>query len=484
MQFRSKTIFTGVIWSLVDTIANFALKFFFALAITRMLSPRDYGLVAYTGLFLGIASWLSEGGFGLALIQKKDPVESDYSTGYFFNVIISILFCIAYFVMAPWLASYFGEPELENIMKVMSTTLVLNSLCYIHLIKLIKHIQFKQQALLNFFASVISGTIGLLMAYYGYGYWALIFQTLSGAILKMAGLWAVVRWRPVFVFSWGSFKEQFKFGSKVFFQGLFESIFREINSLVVGKSYHTSALGNYSRGQKFYDLFIIQTGTAFNKVLYPAMAKEADKAELQKKIYVKVYNLLFFIMAPLSVFLFLLAEPLIQVLLTQKWHDSVPYMQLFFIAGFIATLMSFNSSTMLSSNRPNIFLVMDIIHKSLMAIALFLTFKIGIKTIIVGWLVVNYVFYVIYEWMMFKLGYYEKGKYIKMLQVLLGLLPGIAFYYLLQNFVSDQLYTLLLNIIIQPVIYFSVMRLSGASVYKDFSLLIKPMLPAKIRFVI
>lgn len=369
-------------------------------------------------------------------------------------------------------------------MKVMSTTLVLNSLCYIHLIKLIKHIQFKQQALLNFFASVISGTIGLLMAYYGYGYWALIFQTLSGAILKMAGLWAVVRWRPVFVFSWGSFKEQFKFGSKVFFQGLFESIFREINSLVVGKSYHTSALGNYSRGQKFYDLFIIQTGTAFNKVLYPAMAKEADKAELQKKIYVKVYNLLFFIMAPLSVFLFLLAEPLIQVLLTQKWHDSVPYMQLFFIAGFIATLMSFNSSTMLSSNRPNIFLVMDIIHKSLMAIALFLTFKIGIKTIIVGWLVVNYVFYVIYEWMMFKLGYYEKGKYIKMLQVLLGLLPGIAFYYLLQNFVSDQLYTLLLNIIIQPVIYFSVMRLSGASVYKDFSLLIKPMLPAKIRFVI
>jgi teichuronic acid exporter len=484
VHFRNKLILKGVVWSLADTFANFALKFFFALAITRLLTPRDYGLIAYMGLFLGIAAWLAEGGFGNALIQKKDPDEIDFSTGYFFNVVVSIIFFLLYFFSAAFVAGYFGEPELKNIMRVMSINLVLDSLCYIHLLKLIKYIRFKEQAVLNFFVSIISGTAALIMAIRGYGYWALVFQTLIGTVLKMGGLWFIVKWKPVIQFSWHSFREQFKFGSKVFIQGLIESVFREINSLVIGKSYQTAALGNYSRGQKFYDLFIVQTGVAVNKVLYPAMAKETDETAVHKNIYSRIYNLLFFVMAPVSMLLFLVAEPLIHVLLTEKWLAAVPFMKLFFLGGFIMALLYFNSSTVLSSNRPKLFLKMDIVHKILMGVALAITFSISIQAIIIGWLIVYYGYYIFYECIMYRINYYEKGKYSKMLQVIVCLLPLVFFYFISRYFIPNNLMLLLINIFLQPVLYLAVMKGCKFSVYKEYSVVAKNLLPRQLRFFI
>lgn len=472
----------GVIWSLLDTFANFALKFFFALAITRILAPRDYGLIAYMGMFMGIASWLAEGGFGNALIQKKKADDIDYSTAFIFNVAISLFFFFLYFFSAPFISTYFGEPELKNIMRVTSVNLVFNSLCYIHLIKLIKHIQFKQQALLNFSVSVISGTVGLIMALHDYGYWALVYQTIIGSVLKMVGLWIIVRWKPVLKFSRYSFAEQFRFGSKVFMQGLFESIFREINSLVIGKSYQTAALGNYSRGQKFYELFIVQTATAFNKVLYPAMAKETEEEKNHKTMYARIYNLLFFIMAPLCLFLLLCSDSIVRVVLTEKWVGAIPIMQLYFTAGFVIVLVNFNSTTVLSANHPGLFLKMDIVHKILMVISLIVTFTIGIQAIIIGWLIANYLYFFISEWVMYQLSYYEKDKYVKILQVVLCLIPGVLCYLVTNYFITTPLLLLVANVIIQPVLYFTSMKISGFRIFREFTGIVSPMLPKRLQF--
>jgi O-antigen/teichoic acid export membrane protein len=269
---------------------------------------------------------------------------------------------------------------------------------------------------------------GLSLAITGYGYWALIIQTLGGSILTMLGIWYAVKWRPMMKFSVASFRGQFKFGYKVFVQGLLESIFREIHSTVIGKTYKTTSLGNYSRGQKFYDLLIVETGFAINQVLYPSMVKKTEEEGQHKDAYAKTYNILFFIAAPLSLFLFLLAKPIALVLLTDKWVGAVPFMKLYFLAGFIYMPVYFNSITVLSSNRPGLFLKMDIIRNVLMAVALALTYRYGIETIITGWLVVYYLFFIIYEVKMYQLRYFEGSKYIKMLQVLAGLLPMLLFY--------------------------------------------------------
>jgi teichuronic acid exporter len=481
---NNQKVFKGVVWSLLDTFAKFAIKFFFALAITKILTPRDYGLVAYMGIFLGIAQWLSGAGFGFSLIQKKDANEVDFSTAYFFNVSVCLFFFLLYFFSAPFIARFFGEPELVNIMRVISLNLILNSLCYVHQIKLIKAIEFRQQTFLNFSGSLASGIIGLSMAILGYGYWALIFQTLIGTIFNMLGLWFIVRWKPIFVFSVNSFLEQFKFGSKVFLQGLFESIFREIHSTVIGRTFHTTALGNYSRGQKFYELFIVETGLAINKVLYPTMVKKTDEQDKHKSAYAITYNILFFIVAPLSMFLILLSEPIIRVLLTDKWINALPFMQLYFIAGFIYILVYFNSITVLSANKPNLYLRMDIIRNVLMVIALAITFQISIQAIIIGWLLVFYFFYVVYEVKMYNLKYYDKGKYSKMMQVLICLLPAVLFYKVSVYFISIPIYQLLLNGLVQPILYLIAMRISGFRVYREFSVTIRPLLPQKLRFLL
>lgn len=484
MSATRKKVLRGVVWSLLDTFANFALKFFFALAITRILAPRDYGLIAYMGLFMGIASWLAEGGFGTALIQKSDANDQDFSTGYFFNVGVSFIFFIFYFLAAPTVAEYFGEPELKNIMRLTSFNLIINSLSYIHLIKLIKEIQFRNQAILNLITSGISGILALTLALMNYGYWALVIQTLVGGLLNTIGLWIIVKWRPVLTFSWTSFREQFRFGSKIFLQGLIESIFREIHALVIGKNYKTTSLGNYSRGQKFFDLFIVQTGTAINKVLYPALVKNSQREIDSTGIYLKIYNLLFFIIAPVSLFLIFLSEPLTLVLLTDKWLEAVPFMQLYFIGGFIYILIYFNSTTILSANKPKLYLFMDVIHKVLLFIALVLTYSISIKAIIVGWLIVYYLYFLLYEGTMFRMNYRGKGKYLHMLQVVVCLVPS-AFLYALTIFIfKNPSFVLTLNIILQPIMYLAVMRLSGFSVYREFSDFIKPLLPPKLQFIL
>ena len=484
MSTFKKTVFKGVVWNLFNTVGKFAIRFVFAVAITRILTPRDYGLVAYTGLFLAVAAWLSEGGFGSALIQKKDASEIDYSTAFYFNFSFSTLFFILYFFTAPVVAEFFDEPELTAVLRVLSLTLIFNSLCYIHQIKLVKSIDFKRQAVINISSSLVAGIAGLSLAILHYGYWALIVQTLGGSILTMLGIWYAVKWKPMLKFSIDSFREQFKFGYKVFIQGLLESVFREIHSTVIGKTYKTTALGNYSRGQKFYDLFIVETGFAVNQVLYPSMVKKTEEPDQHKKAYAKTYNILFFIAAPLSLFMFLLAKPIALVLLTEKWIGAVPFMKLYFLAGFIYTLVHFNSITILSSNRAGLYLKMDIVRNVLMAIALAATFRYGIETIIVGWLIVYYIFYIVYEVKMYQLQYFEEAKYSKMFQVLVGLLPLFIFYQASAYLISNQLVLLLLNVAAQPILYFLTMRYSGFSIYKEFSNTLKPLLPERIRYIL
>lgn len=467
----------SAIWSLVDTYAGFALKFAFALTITRILSPRDYGLIAYMGLFMGVATFLSEGGFGVALIQKTRATDIDYSTAFIFNLLVSIIFFILYFSIAGFIAEYFNEPDLKLIMRVTSINLILNALCYVHLFRLIKSLQFKKQAVINFTASSISGMTGLCIAVIYKNYWALIFQTLSGTFIRMIGYRLSAKYSIRLKFSWNSWVEQFRFGSAIFFQGLINTIVSEIQSLIIGKNYSTLSLGNYSRGQKFYDLFIVQTGTALTKVLYPTMAKKRDKAPGHKSMYIKSYSLLFFIMAPLTLFLLLLAESIVKVLLTDKWINAVPYMQLYCFSGFIILLVAFNSITVLSSNRPKLYLRIDIIHKFLIIIVLILTFKISISTIIVGWLIVYYAFFVFYEIIMFKLNFYQPAKYLNVLHVLICLLPVMFLFLITNSLVKNSFLLLAINIIMQPAIYIAAMHIAGFQVYKDFLSLIVPFLP-------
>lgn len=471
----------SVKWSLLDTYASYGLKFVFAVAITRILTPHDYGIVAYTGFFIAIATWLSEGGFGAALIQKKDADQVDYSTAWHFNIGVSVVFFVIYFLSSKTIANYFQEPALKWVIRVTSLNLLANSICYIHLIKLIKAIHFRPQAIINVSSSVISGTVGILLALAGKGYWALILMTLSGSIFRMAGYLWVTKWRPSLIFNIQSFREQFRFGSKVFIQGLLESTFREIYSLVIGKTYNTNSLGYYSRGFKFYELLVVQTGIAFNKVLFPTMAGRISDPSYHHNSYFRFYNMLFFLFAPFSLFLILFSKPIVIGMLTRKWLGAVPYMQLCCAGGFIFMLIYFNSSTILSLNHPKICLKLDVIQKTLLLMALIITYNIGIKAIIIGWLIVYYVYYFIYEWYMFRIGLSNGDKYINMLKVIIAIVPSVIIYFGIRYMFNETIITAVLQIVLLPIAYLYAAYMFRISSYKDFYKIIESYLPNKKR---
>ncbi len=475
---------TAALWSLIDTYSGFLISFIFAIAITRILNPQDYGVVAYTGLFLSVANMISEGGFGTALIQKQNATIIDYSTGYYFNVGISVLFFIFYFLSAPYFSIFLNEPAFTNVLRVSSIGLVINSISYIHLIKLIKKVDFKKQTIINLPSSIISGIIGLFIALKGYAYWALVFQTLLFTFIRMTGLLIVVRWRPVLKFNKESFIEQFRFGHKVFLQGLLESFFREIYNFIIGRTYSTIVLGNYSRGKKFYDLFIVQTGIAFNKVIYPLMAKNSNDISNHRIMYFKAYNLFFFFMAPISMFLILMSHTIVFLLLTEKWIEIVQYMQLYFCVGFISLLTYFNSTTIISSNNPTLYLMMDVLQKTLFIIALVFTYNHSVNYIIKGWLIANYIHFILFELIMFRQGYFLFDKYYKMLEVVICLIPLLLLFVLFEKFIENKAILFFTNCLIQPIIYLLTMRIAKFKIYKDFTYVFNPFLPNKLKWLV
>lgn len=471
-------------WSLINTYAEISIKFIFTVAIIRILTPHDYGIVAYTGIFIAVGTFMSDGGFGAALIQKQDADQVDYSTAWIFNMGVSIIFIVIYIVSSGIVANYFQEPALKWVLRATSINLLLNAICYVHIFKLIKAVEFRPQAIINISSSTISGLLGLLFARFRMGYWALVIMSLSSSLFRMAGYLCVTKWRPSIIFDIQSFRNLFGFGSKIFVQGLLESIFREIYSLAIGKTYNTNNLGLYSRGYKFYEIFIINTGIAFNKVLYPTMAKRSIDQNHHNESYYKYYNILFFLIAPLSLFLILLSKPIIIWLLTSKWQGAIPYMQLSCFAGFVFILIYFNSSTLLSINQPKIFLRMDITQKALLLLALIITININIKAVIIGWLVVYYIYYIYYEWIMSRYGLSNLDKYMNMIKVLLALIPSIIIFTCVKQAIQITIIAFILQIILMPIVYIIVGRIYKLSAYQELSEILRPSLPSKIRWLI
>lgn len=412
----------------------YALKFVFALAIARILTPHDYGLIAYTAIFMIVAGYFSGVGFEVYLVQKKNPTEVDYSTGFYFNLTLNLIFVLGYFLIAGKVADYFNEPELKLIFRVASLNLILNALFPIHYIKLTKVLKFKQQAIINFISSLLGSIIGLIWAYVYADYWALVFQTMSGTFFKMLGYWYFARWKPLLTFSWTSWYQQFKFGSKVFVQGIVDSISRESYTYFIGKFHSTEILGVYNRALQFYNLFIVQLSLSFNKVLYPAMSQYVTGEFDKKRIYHKTYLILFAIFVPLSLFFYLNAHHIIYILLNEKWMPVRPLLKILFLGGVFSSLISFNSTTVLSLSKPGLFLKMEIINKLVLFIVLCLTFRMEVKSIIYGWLAAGCLVYIISEIVLIKLGYFQISKYYSMLLIGIAIIPTLFFH----DFVNSQ----------------------------------------------
>ena len=374
----------GLFWSFLDSFGVYIVKFGFSVVIARTLAPDDYGLMGMILIFIAMGQVIMQSGFSAALVQKKDTDANDLSTAFWFNVIAGVTVWVILFFSAGAIAEFFDRPILITVTRVASLGIILNSLSSVHVAILTRELNFRRQTWINLVGTLISGITGVTLALMGYEVWALVFQTLAGNLIYMAGLWVTSKWRPFFVFDMKSFRSLFGFSYKILLQGIMDVIFTKAYFPLIGKMFAAPQLGFYTNANRFYELFIRQSSVSVTRVLFPAFSSVQDDRERFNMNYLRSFNMIAMLMFAATVILIITSRPFIALALTEKWLPAVPYMQLFFTEGFFFPLLIFNQNILLSAGRSGLSLKIDIIRKAVILLSILIVWRVGIEALIIG----------------------------------------------------------------------------------------------------
>jgi len=380
---KLKTIH-GVFWSLFERIGQQGIQLVISIILARLLLPAQFGLIAMLAIFMAIAQSFLDSGFGSALIQKKDTTQVDSCSIFYFNIFVGIvaagLLCLA----APWIAAFYEEPALIPLTRFLSLNLVINSFALIQSTLLIKHIDFKTQLKVSIAATMVSGIIGVTLAYRGFGVWSLAIQSVTSTLFRTVLLWFFNKWRPSLVFSFAALKSMFAYGSKLLFSGLLDTVFQNIYLIVIGKIFTATDLGFYSRAKSCTRLTSENLTSSVSRVTFPVFSKVQDDISRLKRGAQKAMTTLVFLNFPMMTGLLLIAKPLVLVLLTEKWLPCVQYLQLLCVMGLLYPLHVINLNVLKAKGRSDLFLRLEVLKKILVVIAITVTYRWGIQAMIYG----------------------------------------------------------------------------------------------------
>lgn len=361
---KNKTI-QGVAWSGIDNVVQTSVTFVVSIVLARLLSPDDYGLIGIIAIFTSICTSLINGGFTTALIRKKDASDDDYCTAFFCNISISLVLYVLIYICSPFIAGYFGRGELVNLTRVASLGMIFGALAMVQQTRLTIRIDFKSQTKITLIASVVSGIIGITMAFWGFGVWSLVAQLLISQILSMVLLWIVNKWTPRLKFSSKSFHDLFGFGWKMMVSSVLNTVWKELYQVVIGKFYSPATLGQYTRSQQFSKLLSSNLTTVIQRVTYPVLSNIQDDRERLVIAYKKIIKTTMFVTAISLFFLGAVSEPLLYCLIGPKWHDAAVYLPLVCISGSTYPLHAINLNMLQVQGRSDLFLVLEIIKKTI-----------------------------------------------------------------------------------------------------------------------
>ncbi|MCK9167494.1 MAG: MOP flippase family protein [Bacteroidales bacterium] len=403
MSLKQKTV-SGLLWSGIDQFANLGIQFIVGIILARILTPYEFGLIGMLMIFVAVSQSIVNSGFSQALIRKNDCTDTDYSTVFYFNLGIGILFYFILFFTSGLISNFFDEPQLSNIIKVFSIVIVVESFTIIQRTILTQRVDFKLQAKVSVIASIGSGIIAIVMAYNDFGVWSLVALHVGKKTLNSLFLWLWNRWKPTLVFSIASFKELFGFGSKLLVSGLIDTLYRNIYLLVIGKYFSAQTLGYYTRADEFKRIPSQNLTGIISRVSYPVLASIQDDKSRLKSNYQKLIRSIMFITFILMLGMAAVAEPMIITLIGEKWRPSIIYLQMLSFVGMMYPLHGLNLNMLQISGRSDLFLKLEIIKKLLAVPTIVLGVFYGIKIMIAGMMVNTLIAYY--------LNSYWSGRYI------------------------------------------------------------------------
>ena len=374
---KDKTV-KGVAWSGIDNVAQFGVSFLVSIVLARLLSPDDYGLIGIITIFTAVCQTLINGGFTTALIRKKDATDDDYNTAFIVNLGASLLLYVIIFLISPFIADFFHRQELVALTQVSSLGMIIGALALVQQTRLTKRIDFKSQTKITIVASVVSGIVGIVMAFMGFGVWSLVAQSLTSQGLRTILLWVENKWLPQLRFSFESFHELFGFGWKMMASGVIDSVYMQLYQVVVGKFYSPSTLGQYTRAKGFSKLFSSNLTSVIQRVTYPVLSNIQDEKERMIAAYRKIIKTTMFITFIMMFSLAAVSEPLIHCLIGSKWHEAATYLPLICVIGAFYPLHAINLNMLQVQGRSDLFLGLEIVKKIIGIVPLLIGAFVGI----------------------------------------------------------------------------------------------------------
>lgn len=374
----------GLAWSMIERFATQGVQFLFGIILARLLSPDDYGIIAMPLVFLAIAQCFIDSGFSTALVRKPDIKEEDLSTAFYFNVIVGIVCYGILFFTSPLIADFYNTPILSDLLKVTALATLFNPLSAVQQTILTRKIDFRTQAIVSLAGAIISGVIGLTMAYNGYGVWSLVFQQVGGYTLRTILLWILCDWRPKLLWSWDSFHYLWGFGSKMLASGLLDTIYNNIYPIVIGKFFSAKDLGNYTRAQNFSTLPSSNITGVLQRVTFPVLSRLQNEDERLAVNYRKILRLSALLIFPLMMMLSAIADPFVRILLTDKWEECIILLQILCFSMMWYPIHAINLNLLQVKGRSDLFFRLEIIKKVIATVVMCITIPNGIIWMVSG----------------------------------------------------------------------------------------------------
>lgn len=379
------TVLSNMIWRMLEQCGSQGIAFAVSIILARVLAPDDYGTVALITVITSLLNIFINSGMGSALIQKKDADDLDFSTLFYFNLVMCIVLYSMLFFASPLIAAFYNKPELTLMTRVSGLTLIISGVKGIQQSYVSRNMLFK-----SFFYATLGGTIGaaiigVWMAYNGFGAWALVIQSLFNHFVDTVILWLAVRWRPKPIFSWSRLKALFSYGSKLLGSYFVDKLYYNARTILVGKLYSSSDLAYYNRGEHYPNLLIGLVETAMDSVLFPVLSKQQDSIESVKSITRRAIKISTYLIMPIMAGFAACAEPLIRIVFTEKWLPMCFYLRLFCISMTFNSVNTANLNAIKALGRSDLFLKLNLIKKAVGIVLILGTTLISVKAVAVGY---------------------------------------------------------------------------------------------------
>lgn len=449
----------GASWSFIDNFITIGITFIINIILARLLSPDEFGLVGIITIFISVFNSIVDCGFSSALIRKTDVKNIDYNTIFIFNLFFSIALSLVLCFAAPLVASYFNLPNLNLLLKVMSVIIVVNGVSIVQTTILVRNIDFKTQARNSLISSSLSGAISVVMAFHGSGVWSLVAQQIIKQLINSMLLWRFSKWHPKLEFSRESFKEQFSFGWKLLVSGIIDTVWNEIYTVVIGKCYSASTLGQYSKSVQFKNLFSNNLTFIVQRVYYPALSSIKNEYDKLLEVSRRVTKVTMFVAIMLMLFVSAASDNIILTLIGEKWMPAAKYLRIISLYGMLFPLQSMNLDLLKVKGRSDLHLYLEIAKKIIGVAPLLLGIFINIEAMLwgsVGYNIIN-----------FFLNSYFVGKEMgyRSIMQLRDMLPsfvlGVVMFFCVFSISFLKLKTPFFSLLIQGVVFVVIIILSG-----------------------